>query len=271
MMKNIRIGFALGIFLLSSLVYAASATVDSAGEGASKAMAEAATQQPTKPMERTVSDTVRDRLKDFDPTLDLIFFDYDETVADLEVVGQARKARSNGGIRDLFNLYRSEYSGRAFIFSLGNTFIEDHASTGIALMPSKHYPRFLHNTYTSFRLRDDNIDMLIFSISASSSIDAYYFPQFPAFFIRRMSEFNMKLIASFGLDNLGFNKKGLLKGAYLPFIIEKLGFNANNRVRRIYFIDDDANVIAGVSEAGEKLKQQGVATEGLIGIHVPPN
>lgn len=211
-----------------------------------------------------VSEKVQPLLEGFDPEKDVIFYDWDQTIAGEEAArgSDVREVRSPASLR-LFKDLRAAHPGRVFIYSNGNAFVFDKTPDGepvldqaLPYLPDFFKGKKLLGTANLQYYTDDGANIGMFNRTSQYA----YLPTFHAFYTPKTRANN--LVAE-------TIPAGHLKGYHLPTILKVLGFSSAKPIRNVYFIDNDANVIEGMRQAVEKLQVAGVVKNPLQAVHVP--
>lgn len=200
---------------------------------------------------------VNQLMEGFNPQTDVIFFDWDHTI-----VGEYPEPNMPRSIRcwqtlELFKKLRNEHPGRAFILSAGNMFLCDNDGESSILDHAQWY------TPKGFEGKElfgqwEEIHYRYITYNKENSIDNYFFYYpFAHAFCTPAEYCNPDLMDS------------EVKGYNLESVLSVLGFNSNNPLRRVYFVDDNADVIKWMQEALEILVEDGVVQEQLHSAYVP--
>ncbi|MBP9753071.1 MAG: hypothetical protein KBD31_04605 [Proteobacteria bacterium] len=229
----------------------------------------------------------------FDPELDILLVDYDETMVGNGVFirGIDRPIRSNGGIIELFEILRKQYPGSIFIYSTGAMFALEYSRVGISLQPIP--TRFMNQSFdrrekfdfnTVVVAEEDFLPERTPPEGIVAQVNVYYYAELSAFHIcskgleipsqkvynfwesgRKNTNGQTFLEARYSLSR---DIKGLMLESVLLFIY-KISGRPIGSIRNIHFIDDRSYNITSMDLACHTLNEKGLIQGFLNGIHVP--
>jgi hypothetical protein len=237
---------------------------------------------PPPPLqEKSRSEVIIKELENFDPKQDVVFFDYDETIA------HEPKSRERELLGRMFAIYRNlilsatlhkgaydqspdtflaggadytpeESYQSVYIFSCGKRFLVDHRS-GLARFD---FEAFIPPSQRSWPVLKDRS----FGVSLMDTEIFEYFPEFRAFFIKH------DYMKEYFDDPRGiriFDHVAKWKATALSSVLKFLGYSRERPVRNIYFIDNELSFLKNLSEAALHARGDGLVTGELIAMHVP--